>query len=412
MTNNSTTLEEILEKPFLKKRLDEIRQTIAIHPDSTALWIGAGHSASLSGLPTWRKFLLECLDSIDSSQKEHSIIKSIIEAGRLQLAAEYLYQLQGNEIFKNITQTYGKLVPSKKPAAISKFCASKIITTNYDSVIENSMRYYAIRTPLDPIESLMSSEFNLIKLHGTADKPESCVLTISSYAKTYNREFEWYLINTFLTNTVIFIGASMDKSEPFFKSIATIKKFNKDLRKHYAIVSIDSDEYGKYLGKELERMGIDLIPYVPDKDHSTLDKILDYLSTYTFTPAELNSRLNYLRGLTKQKRFCEVAVFLHNMCQDELNDDWNLEFGDVINNFFTELFNTADVNQHVDHLKKVRLNISNIVRTASNLKKIKRPVLEGLILAFQKLEKIDGENYEIDRRNISNRIRREFSREK
>ncbi|MDH5232879.1 MAG: SIR2 family protein, partial [Gammaproteobacteria bacterium] len=122
---------------------------------------------------------------------------------------------------------------------------------NYDPVIESLMPWYKPIMPSDSLDTLFRRDFSLIKLHGCARQPETCILSSTGYQKAYNREFEWYLINLFSVNTVIFIGASMDKNEPFFKYLSLLKKNRIDLPSHYALVAIQSSSHGSKLGKWL-----------------------------------------------------------------------------------------------------------------------------------------------------------------
>lgn len=400
-----TKVEELLKYSFLKNRLDEIRTNISLSPHNTVLWIGAGYSTNVCGLPTWRNFLEQCLGQINEHLPEYQIVKSIIGAGRLQLAAEYLHQLTGDELFTQIGKIFGGYGELKKELIISQYGCSKILTTNYDPVLENTMKYYSVKSPMDSIESLLSDDFSIIKLHGNATDPKSCVLTISNYAKTYNKDFDWYLINTFLTNTVIFIGASMEKSEPFFKSIRIIKRLNKVTKKHYAIVAVANDREGEELGKALENMGIYLIPYIPDAEHANLDEILNYLGACKLSKKQCKERISDVRKLTYEQKFVTAAVALNNICRNFEFEETFPDLEDVLNYYLTVMLKHPDWTKEVSNLRRNGFDPANFGRVAYGIKKVKKSVLEGMLIHFRTLSRLDGEIYQIDIANIKNRIR-------
>lgn len=411
MTDSPTEFDELMAYSFLRERVEALREQIASRPHRTVLWIGAGHSAYVSSYPTWRRFLEQCTTLVQDDE-DRDIISRIVAAGRLRLAAEHLLEILGETLYFRIGEVFATRKASHK-SPLSRICSTRVVTTNYDSVIEQNMPWYSVVTPHDPVERILDRDFGLIKLHGSHDKPETCVLSSSAYSKVYDREFEWYLTTLFSLNTVVFIGASMDLSEPFFSYLSTLKKHRIEIPRHFAVASVRSSREGTVLGKRLAPYGIELLPYIPNADYSNFGDIVGKLaptewSTRTrahFTdPAELKPRLRVIGELLDDQRYIAAAVFIHHMSQDTLkHGSAARDFGDVVSKFIHTVLSHPDARAILERIESSGLSLVGIIHAASDVMDPTSAAFLRLVSAFDDLHTIDGRNYDIEKTRIQAR---------
>lgn len=133
------------------------------------------------------------------------------------------------------------------------------------------------------IESIFNFRPKLVKLHGSVSDPSSIVLNVSSYAKAYDKELEWFLAHIFQNTTVLFIGSGLAKSEPYMRFIRLLKASGLLRRHHYALIPFlresTDDATNKTIqdrSNELETIGIRTLPYIVSKpsDHQFIAELL------------------------------------------------------------------------------------------------------------------------------------------
>ncbi|RWY72344.1 SIR2 family protein [Rhizobium leguminosarum] len=278
-----TTIAEILNSDLLAPRLHGIADLMAEKRPS-ALWVGAGLSARFGNIPTWGHLLETITANAHLNTADHALITTLISNGRTAYAAEYLEDLlQGkfyDQLYKYISAPSGSL-----PGYMRNWGLEDIVTTNYDCLIEDTFFWYNVVLPSSGMLNLISNTRKIVKLHGTIRDRTTCVASISSYIKNYDNNMDWYLANLFQTRNVIFIGSSMERSEPYFK----ILRFLKDNGRipaggHYCIRAVKDDAEASRLGNLLETFGILLLPYIPDrnaadpsKNHQFIDDALQFI---------------------------------------------------------------------------------------------------------------------------------------
>jgi hypothetical protein len=239
---------------------------------------------------------------------ERKIIEDLIHHGRYQIAAELLSELRGPKLVEEICRIFSspKALSSEHP--LRALHPGTVITTNYDSTLEDAFSEYRSAGPLQPIESIFSFRPKIVKLHGSVSDPSSIVLNVSSYTRTYNKEFEWFLIHVFQNTTVLFIGTSLNESEPYMRFIRLLSTAQLLNRKHYAFVPFFSEQSKEETDKkvadrsnELESMGIRALPYIVDEPegHAFVDQFLRELA-----PKSNNSVARTIKSLShRQKLF-------------------------------------------------------------------------------------------------------------
>ena len=271
----------------------QLLQTMLTNSNQIVPFIGAG--VSIFAFNTWGGLLKELLAQIDQSDdnafnETRSNIEELIRAGDYFQAADYLETIIGSDIFYfSLVSAFTeevfvhKGIPDIPENAVARwlpkvFPNARIITTNYDSVLEwayaQQNYYLRVCTPSDDRMFMQFMPRRLYKIHGSYDSNyEDIVLTSRSYDEKY--ESSGALYNNFkilVRNSVLlFIGASLrvDKTLDLLSDLANELTKNNYYsgNMHYAILHIDDDESRNHRKQELAKYKIMPILY-SDYDHS------------------------------------------------------------------------------------------------------------------------------------------------
>ena len=270
----------------------QMLQTMLTNRNQIVPFIGAG--VSIFAFNTWGGLLEELLAQIEQSDdvvfnETRRKIKELIKAGDYFRAADFLETIIDSDIFYfSLVSTFTEEVfvhngvPDIPDNAVARwipkvFPNARIITTNYDSVLEwayaQQNYYLRVCTPSDDRMFMQFMPRRLYKIHGSYDSNyEDIVLTSKSYGKKY--ESSGALYNNFkilVRNSVLlFIGASLraDKTLDLLSDLANELTKNNYYsgNMHYAILHIDDDESRNHRKQELARYKIMPILY-SDSDH-------------------------------------------------------------------------------------------------------------------------------------------------
>lgn len=171
------------------------------------VFVGAGVSVN-SGVPDWGQLIDEFKQTLpDSVQEEHDFLKVAQLYKEAVPPGDYLNSIQ--TILKD-----GKTHPNPIHDLILRLAPSHIITTNYDSLMEqaaeNARIYFSIIRSDKDVPFARSSRY-LIKMHGDFTS-KRIVLTESDY---YNYAVNYPLIDTlvksvFASKTILCIGFSFN----------------------------------------------------------------------------------------------------------------------------------------------------------------------------------------------------------
>ena len=332
----ATTLTEYSSYRFLRERLEAVAAIVGEAPDRTVLWVGSGLSAKFGRLPTWQSFLEALLteNEPEIGGDDGSLIRGLIRSGRLAIAAECLQDRLGERVLTRIAATFADAQASVADI-ISPLCPSELITTNYDTILERSLPGYQVISPYEDMERLLAPGFKIVKIHGSADRPSTCVLTLSSYVRAYNVNLRWYLTNVFSSYTVLFIGASMNAAEPFFRPLRVLRSAARKHPRHFALLAVADEAAGKREGKRLASLGVDLLPYIPDATHSFVDEFLFHLTAATRTRASSLARIAIARRFVQTGALREAAVILWHLAIPHESEADRVALGDLSSTFFS-----------------------------------------------------------------------------
>ncbi|MCO7176981.1 SIR2 family protein [Sporolactobacillus kofuensis] len=202
----------------------------AIKEDSLIVFVGAGVSAN-SGLPKWSELIDVFKDEINVDDKENDYLK--IAQYYFDTVGQYKYFQKVMDVF----QPHINSQPNEIHNQIFRIKPRHIITTNYDSLLEDKMnssiaKYEVINRDSDIPYS--KSDHYLIKMHGDLVQ-KNIVLKEDDYLD-YGNNF--YMVSTLIkalimNNTVLFVGYSLNDST--FNSIFRLiqKGFGGNARKAY-----------------------------------------------------------------------------------------------------------------------------------------------------------------------------------
>ncbi|TVL98619.1 MAG: hypothetical protein CV087_21065 [Candidatus Brocadia sp. WS118] len=304
-----TTIDEIRNFGFLKKRLDAVKNLVSENPENLIPWIGAGLSIPY-GMPSWSGFLNELSTKLPDND-DISVVNYCLRRGLLDLAAEFIAVRLEAEIDREMVKAFAftqPMMPGDTPHFLSRLGIRIIVTTNYDRVIETTMPWFVPVTPDNFRRSAFKTGQVLLKLHGTIENPKSWVLTRSQYVRLYTPEL-WNQIREIFSNySVLFLGCSL-VSDPYLDVLRNIPR--EERCQHYAVLSVNSNEEAEQRGKDLEEIGILIIPYITEGDHSFVQELISYIQP------SLTDTLNYVIKLKKEQQFEKAAILLNSCTQDK-----------------------------------------------------------------------------------------------
>lgn len=308
-----TNIKSIQQIAFLRERLELLRDAVLDNVNPPTLWVGAGLSAKYGQHPTWYNFLRQFWTATcPPTHPDHALVDSLLDAGRFDVAVEMLVRSFRHEFEDAIHKTFAESV-NAFPKCLRSWNLHDVITTNYDSLGEACFTAHDIVLPSAAMDTLLSDRPKLVKLHGTAAEPKTCVASVASYVRNYDN-LEWYLANIFQTRTVIFLGSSMNEGEPYFRILRLLRENNKMKSTHYCVLAVPDRATAKSEGRRLQEYGIETIPYFPDAKHRFIDELLLYLDRFVQSPRRTDEHLRYVKELISSGYLGLAAVLIQYTC--------------------------------------------------------------------------------------------------
>lgn len=283
------------------------------------IFVGSGVSKN-SSIPTWKELIEKISDKIgydrcnlckkakEDCAKEKCIDKKAFTQDEFLRIPEYLFQNDGSEnnidYYSFIQETLKSDLGSNPiDEEIFKILPHHIITTNYDSLLENSTDVNSqLYTVVSQDKDLLSksSERYIIKMHGDLNNPETIVLKESDYI---DYEQEHPLISTFIrslliNHTFLFLGYSLNdyNLNLIIGWINYFKKRHKvEQRPHNFLVSSDSPtkfEFSRLEDKNIYIVDLNSLPEDIEKDISIPESLSNPTGRKMFS---------YLKCITNQK---------------------------------------------------------------------------------------------------------------
>ena len=284
-----------MESPRNHKSMEQLKQVLA--QEDTVLFIGSGISL-WAGLPTWSGMIEELAQFVEQSGAKADLIRAEAKKGDLLQAASYGFdKLTKQQIgdFIRAACRYGKAKPHDIHQKIVSLGPRCFVTTNYDDLIEQSLRKWQpdrfYRPPVTnrhltetaEIVHARAKDF-IFKPHGDASDSESIVLTREQYRQLQpqgERQAALESVKMLLASRPVFyLGFGLRDPDFIYVQDLLANTYKGGTRDHYAIMA---DVYEQEIDYWRRNYGIHLLNYAtterPDKskDHSALLTLLDTL---------------------------------------------------------------------------------------------------------------------------------------
>lgn len=287
--------------------MQKIKQVLA--QEDTILFIGSGIS-TWSGLPSWSGMMEELARFVESAGANADLVRAEVNRGDLLQAASYgfdkLTKPQIGEFIRSACR-YGVAEPHEILQKIVSLGPRFFVTTNYDDLIEQSLRKWQPDrfypppvtnrhlTEIAEIVHARAIDF-IFKPHGDAADSESIVLTREQYRQLLPQGERHAALEALMmllaTRPVVYLGFSLRDPDFMYLRDLLANTYKGGTRDHYSIMADVSEAEIDYWRRQY---GIHLFSYAttegPDKtrDHTALLTLLDtLLEADPVTPTEVD----------------------------------------------------------------------------------------------------------------------------
>lgn len=292
-------ISELINYQSNKIRLKNIK----MNRENIVPFVGAGVSKEC-GLFLWSELLHKI--SEDYLTKEE--VQELEKKGDFLEFAETIVKQAGNPdiIMKRIREVFDErnVTVSETPYILVSSFSNLIITTNYDSILEEVSRISS-KGPLKPLLPCLTGQMNeaiqindrrLLKIHGSLEEVSSFIFTKKQYFTAYGKKGKRdnlflpnFLDRIYSTKKVLFVGCSLDKDITLEILEESIKK-NGNIS-HYAIVPLPKEpELQIKRKRQLAKLGIEGI-YFPEGDYNSISLLLNYLAQESNFASAVNEYL-------------------------------------------------------------------------------------------------------------------------
>jgi hypothetical protein len=228
--------------------------------DNVALFVGAGLSVG-AGLPGWDALIRPLAERIGYAGDD------------LLKAAQYYENRNGRHALisylRDRLDTTG-IEPTGNHDLLTCLPVNIVFTTNFDDLLERAYRKAGRPVHLvvgaTELPFWDESRVNLVKLHGTCDRPDSFIITERDYNTIYqiNAPIVQQLNTLLATKTFLFLGYSVN--DPDFNQV--YDQLNIELGRHQRrpyLVTFDVDDF---TAEDLQRRGYHVISLPGEGDRN------------------------------------------------------------------------------------------------------------------------------------------------
>ncbi len=286
--------------------MEKLRQLLS--QEDTVLFIGSGISM-WSGLPSWPHFIEELAKFVEVTGANADLVREEAVRGDLLQAASFGFDSLTKQQIGDFVRSacrYGIAKPQEIHRKIVSLGPRCFITTNYDNLVEESLRLWQPdRFYRPPVTNRQLTEMGeiiharaidfIFKPHGDAADSDSIILTREQYRQLLpdgERHAAFDSLKMLLASRpVVYLGFNL--RDPDFVYIRDLlsNTYKGGTRDHYAIMPDVSDGERDYWRRNY---GIHLISYKTENDtgggtdHSALLSLLDGLLDEFEMPSENN----------------------------------------------------------------------------------------------------------------------------
>ncbi len=285
-----------------------------IAQEDAVIFVGSGVS-TWAGLPTWSALIEALAEFLETSGQDSTLVRSEAKRGDLLQAASYGFdKLTKHQIGEFVRKQcmLGIAQPSALHKQIVTLGPRCFITTNYDNLLEESLRrHQPSRFYRPPVTNRHLSETAEIvharavdfvfKPHGDAADSESIILTREQYRQLLpggERHAALEAVKMLLASRpVLYIGFGLRDPDFIYLRDLLANTFKGGTRDHYGIIPDVTQQECDYWRKSY---GIHLIPYTTKpnldgtRDHTALLTLVQSLgqgNTKKISPPDSSAML-------------------------------------------------------------------------------------------------------------------------
>ena len=274
--------------------MEKLRQVL--ERSDTVLFIGSGIS-TWSGLPTWADAVEELAQFLEAAGVNPDLVRVEAEKGDLIQAASYgldrLTEPQMGEFIRSLCRC-GTARPEEIHRKIVNLGPRYYVTTNYDDLIEQSLRKWHEGRPFRTVTNRHLTETAAIaqthasdyvfKPHGDAGDMASIIMSREQYRALLPQgdrhaalEALWILL---VSRPVVYLGFGLRDPDFMYLRDTIRNTFKGGTRDHYAVMADVSEAECDYWRRQY---GIHIVRYATKpgsdgrRDHTELVALLDDL---------------------------------------------------------------------------------------------------------------------------------------
>lgn len=246
-----------------------------LQDNNVVLFLGAGLSIN-AGYPSWKGLIKTILENLgDKEQKKEGYLNALNEdilspievLGKIEPLKDYAI-----EIFDKELRKYNHCSPTTIHEKVGKL-TSKIITTNYDCLLESSNNDFekVIYSNKYKVAKISEYEKYIFKIHGDINEPDKCILFPKEYEELYSKEEKtsvFELKKIISDKSILFIGFSLD--DPYIKFIFDfVTNLYSGFSPEHFIITSDKDKIWPQK----------VTPIFIDDYYLNLESVIDFLIT-------------------------------------------------------------------------------------------------------------------------------------
>lgn len=302
------------------------------------LYIGAGVLAP-SGYPTWTRMISRIVMSIEEEEPNagwatlHDVLR---EKGPNDVSDILVSKLERPRLLSIMQKTIEADMDSKLVPQIFNSLKTiefkGVISTDMTNIVE---RAFSDRTPfvcypdetIDFPSILREKKFFILKPYGDFKKDRRVLFTEGEYRREVrkNPAYERFIGSLISSDTLFFIGASLDTIEEFLTSSV---ENGRSQNRHFALVA--EEDWGKSLSWKQERLSskynLEIIPFSPTQGYPEVINFVNNLKNFV-TEGPLSRKIFFEESIIlKHIYFENIGPF--RALKIEMSDEWSILLGD------------------------------------------------------------------------------------
>ncbi|WP_372369777.1 SIR2 family protein [Candidatus Uabimicrobium sp. HlEnr_7] len=327
----SQDIKSFVTKYKMHKHIDELQNELA--NERLVVFAGAGISQG-SGLPSWQELVTSLAEIAGINQKAENVeeLMSIAQECRDRLGKSF------SKEFKRLLKN-SEFVPSITHYLLATLPVSTVVTTNFDSLLEQSLLRikkvaFTINRAFDVAWAPIKDQVNVLKIHGDIDDLGNITFSKDDYEHYFERRpsLSALLKGLFLNRTFLFVGYSL--RDPNLKIILEeVANLLKKAQRPIYMIVFEASEQEILNYKEQGVIIICVSGKTNDEKTTALWKLLDKLQYIGFRPHntwlakdanELNLDLKWQADINNLRDVLDT--FLSKLDQQESLSDSVIDF--------------------------------------------------------------------------------------